>query len=671
MGSSSVLERHFAAAAASTSNPEQQPQLRVNNEDGPIEMMPLANTMDDEKSVGLVGATICFTPESSPVSSPKVKGAPATSTVYSLHSGSNNYIGSVHEGHSDGIMESVVSIMKSSVVRIASSLDGRSITEYEVLDGINSRGTIEYEDLISENGSAVGVEHQCARSEESTKVKSNEYRSSQSGSNKSALLLSGHHLSESIMSCPSLDGGGYDDVTLPTLASPFRDFKSSPSDDEARVAREEEEYSGSLTNSNTDNLSDERDAVVENEERTDGGSVNSSPIDDRPQNAFMNLQKFWEGHTTLSTMTKSMMWRVLGTETPTAEVPEDGKAGIDAENIAVAATPSESTDIKVGKSSEGNANIASTSPADPSDPTLEEKLPEPGVNNSSSDDNAHGLQTDSDMGIIAKCKHVTSTIISATASLCFLVMFVYICNYLPTPGDDVTEEVADLPLVAIPSEEPTYEEIVIDEKPSPSEGYWIIISTVLVLMIGAFMFSYKRGASSTAEPMLAPSTNHVTGIWSEEEHRQFLEGYNKHGSKWTQVSTFVPTRSVTQVRAHGNYWLKVRSPTKMTRARVAPTPANSPDNPMKKVDVEGSSPSSVSSGKSTPTKSNKTSNAKTPVSSNKANKDKSSIKGILTVKDRNRSSKHVTPKTEHKARKSVVKQGPKSDPVRRVRIQAA
>jgi len=672
MGSSSVLERHFAAAASSNS-PEQQPQLRVNDEDGPTDMMPSANTMDDEKSVGLVGATICFTPGSSPVSSPKratsTSRVNASTSVYS----SNDYIGSVHEGprdNSDSIMESVVSIMKSSAVRIASSLDGRSITEYEVLDGINSRGTIEYEDLISEDGSGVG-DHRCARSEESTEVKSNEYRSSNSGSNKSA-VLSGHHLSGSIMSCPSLNGGGYDDVTLPTLASPFRDFKSSPSDDEARVVREEEEYSGSLTNSNTDNLSDERDAVVENEERTEGeGSIHSSPVDDRPLNTFMNLQKFWEGHATLSSMTKSMMWRVLGTEASTAEVPEDGKADINAENIAVAAaTPSESTGITVGRSSEGNANIASTSPVDPSDPTLEEKLPEPGVNNSSSDDNAHGLQTDSDMGIITKCRNVISTIISATASLCFLVMFVYICNYLTTPGNNVKEEVADLPLIAIPSEEPTYEEIMLVEHSSPSEGYRIVILTVLTLLIGAIMYNYKSGATSTSETMLAPSPNHVAGIWSEEEHRQFLEGYNKHGNRWTQVSTFVPTRSVTQVRAHGNYWLKVRSPTKMTRARVAPTPTNSPDNPMKKVDVEGSSPSSVSSGKSTPTKSNKTSDAKTPVSSNKA-EDRSSIKGILTVKDRNRTTKHVTPKTEHKARKSVVKQGPKSDPVRRVRIQAA
>jgi hypothetical protein len=98
--------------------------------DDPIE----TPTVDDEKSVGLVGATICFTPKTSPVSSPNRKGSPsgvnAITTEYSLNGDSNNYIGSLHEDSMDHTcMESVVSIMKSSAVQVASSLDGRSITE--------------------------------------------------------------------------------------------------------------------------------------------------------------------------------------------------------------------------------------------------------------------------------------------------------------------------------------------------------------------------------------------------------------------------------------------------------------------------------------------------------------------------------------------------------------
>lgn len=664
MGSSSVLERHFAASSNIT-EPE-QPRAKAND---PIEM---PSALDDEKSVGLVGATICFTPESSPVSSPNRKAfataggrvnASTATSVHSQTSGSNNYIGSLHEDDpmDNTGMESVVSIMKSSAVRVASSLDGRSITEYEVLDGIHSRGTIECDDLISEDGSG---EHPFARSGTNSSVKGNDHRV--------------QNLSGSII-CPSLNCVGYDDLTLPTLASPFREFKSTPSDEARVVSGGEEGHSSSLMNSNAGILTEDRGAVVENE-RTDGGSVNSSPVDDRPLNAFMTLQKFWEGHSTVSSMTKSMMWRVLGTEAPTDitptsdDVPNDDKAGIDTE-----ATPA--------KSSEGIANSTMTIPIESSDSkwsnllsrfteeAAREKQPTENEAITSSEDISENVQSDSvnePVGIIAKCKHVISTVINTIASLCFLFMFVYICNFLPTPGNNVTqEEFENLSqhehdIIAIPTEEPPLEEDdVLDDHTSTFEGTWLGISTVLALMLGAIIFRPKNRVLSPTEPMPAACPNHVVGIWSEEEHRQFLEGYNKHGSKWKMVSTFVPTRSDTQVRAHGTYWLKVRSPPKMTRARVvtAPTPTNSPDNPMK----NENSPSSLSSGKSTPTKSNLSSDAKTPIASNK---DKAPIKGILTVKDRNRSSKHVTPKTEHKPRKSVLKQGPKSEPIKRVRIQA-
>jgi hypothetical protein len=650
MGTSSVLERHFA----SSSNPE---QLRVEMDD-PIE----TPTVDDEKSVGLVGATICFTPKTSPVSSPNRKGSPsgvnAITTEYSLNGDSNNYIGSLHEDSMDHTcMESVVSIMKSSAVQVASSLDGRSITEYEVLDGIHSRGTIECEDLISEDGSG---KHPCARSGMNTNVKGN---------------LSGS------ITCPSLNYGGYDDLTLPTLASPFRDFLTPPSEKSHHVTGGGVGYSRLLTNSNTDDVCEIREDVVENEQ-VDGGSVNSSSIDDRPLNAFMTLQVFWECRATLSSMTKSMVLRVLGTEkltditttttTITTDVPKDNEVGMDPNKITVAATSPMSADMMVGKSSEGNAPSDHTLPSFinrfEDEVAFEEDLLETEKVNNNGVDCDCSTSADSCRGIIAKCKHVIGTIISTTATLCFLVLFVYICNIFPSSGNDVLhEEVEEYPqheLIAIPSQEPTFDGDVLDDDAYTFKGSWLAVSTILTLMLGTIIFKPKNSASSPAEDLQHESSpNHVAGIWSDEEHRQFLEGYNIHGRKWKLVSKFVPTRSDTQVRAHGTYWLKVRSPTKMTRARVvaAPTPTNSPDNPMKKE----SSPSSVSSGKSTPTKSNLSTDAKTPIASNK---DRSQhIKGIF----RNRLSKHVTPKSEHKPRKVTTKQGPKSEPIKRVRIQAA
>jgi len=53
-----------------------------------------------------------------------------------------------------------------------------------------------------------------------------------------------------------------------------------------------------------------------------------------------------------------------------------------------------------------------------------------------------------------------------------------------------------------------------------------------------------------------------SGHWNENEHHQFLKGYKKHGKDWEAVAKYVPTRSLKQVKNHGNYWLHIRSPGK-------------------------------------------------------------------------------------------------------------
>ena len=135
----------------------------------------------------------------------------------------------------------------------------------------------------------------------------------------------------------------------------------------------------------------------------------------------------------------------------------------------------------------------------------------------------------------------------------------------------------------------------------------------------------------------------ITGIWSELEHRQFIEGYNMHGKSWRLVSAFIPTRTEAQVRAHGCYWLKIHSPLTMKRTR-------------KQEPTIFGSPSSVSSAMSTPKKSNKTLFL-TP------------SKGILRVKNENQLPKQVvTPKSEGRASRMRQMEGSKSDPVKRVKI---
>ena len=102
---------------------------------------------DEEKSiVGLLGATICSTPLNSPRSSPNMEGVRDDLSVSS--SQSNNYIDSFRgysTGDNGGVEGAIAGRM--SIRQIASSLDGLSTTEDEILDGISSKGSIEIDEL--------------------------------------------------------------------------------------------------------------------------------------------------------------------------------------------------------------------------------------------------------------------------------------------------------------------------------------------------------------------------------------------------------------------------------------------------------------------------------------------------------------------------------------------
>lgn len=47
----------------------------------------------------------------------------------------------------------------------------------------------------------------------------------------------------------------------------------------------------------------------------------------------------------------------------------------------------------------------------------------------------------------------------------------------------------------------------------------------------------------------------VTGRWTKEEHKRFLEAFNLYGKNWKKVQEFVGTRSTTQVRSHAQKYL--------------------------------------------------------------------------------------------------------------------
>eukprot|EP00580_Thalassiosira_gravida_P021020 CAMPEP_0201678762 /NCGR_PEP_ID=MMETSP0494-20130426/46926_1 /ASSEMBLY_ACC=CAM_ASM_000839 /TAXON_ID=420259 /ORGANISM="Thalassiosira gravida, Strain GMp14c1" /LENGTH=471 /DNA_ID=CAMNT_0048162033 /DNA_START=43 /DNA_END=1458 /DNA_ORIENTATION=- len=179
-------------------------------------------------------------------------------------------------------------------------------------------------------------------------------------------------------------------------------------------------------------------------------------------------------------------------------------------------------------------------------------------------------------------------------------------------------------------------------------SFWLSIFVALSVAISLFCrFIFKStNRSPFTKPKSQPATS--TGIWADEEHKQFLEGYKVHGQHWKLVSAFVPTRTAAQVSNHGRYWLKMGSPMAMKKTRkMTPTHSNTP-NPLKKKNPN--TPSSVSSICSTPKKSNK-----------------GKLKGILVE---NQVYQNVTPRSARRARRMKATEGTKSDPgKRRVRIQ--
>jgi len=147
VGATTVVDSHFASSSRAIIN-------NNNNNNNNKSHDPMSRGViiaDDEENsiVGLLGATICFTPVNSPRSSPNMEGV-RDDLSYGNSSQSNNYIGSLRgysTGDNSGVEGAVAGRMSCSAMQIASSLDGRSTTEYEILDGVSSKGSIEIDEL--------------------------------------------------------------------------------------------------------------------------------------------------------------------------------------------------------------------------------------------------------------------------------------------------------------------------------------------------------------------------------------------------------------------------------------------------------------------------------------------------------------------------------------------
>jgi len=682
VGATTVVDSHFASSSRAIIN-------NNNNNNNNKSHDPMSRGViiaDDEENsiVGLLGATICFTPVNSPRSSPNMEGV-RDDLSYGNSSQSNNYIGSLRgysTGDNSGVEGAVAGRMSCSAMQIASSLDGRSTTEYEILDGVSSKGSIEIDELSLD--------------EESPNT-----------------FLPSINIS---------DGDQDDNLGLTIVAeSPLKMlYKEVFSEEQSLVL----------------------DDITVDRESKDGDSTSTSlKVDKRPLTPFNKVRKIWEDRSTVT----GMIGRIVGYETSqdtsnsdvliVKEVRRSKKQSLDPPTTGTYKPFAKVKDVLIRIAASTTLFVASantfvvvifcwsigcivsvvkskdqywlrnlggeitrsksvdeldtplnkTASVEADEPTslsgtdlstlfLAEALNERQKtvidgNDVTLDPHQRAtLKTINDSvtaGIVNKYKQIMSSMkvvanrIVAKSSTSFIigviVMFTMLISVISwfrwstdTPSVDdhhycvstKSSSFISIPLWEL-SLSPMFagtSDVDFDAAPDEVGGQKSWLFSIIIFASIMILFIVK-----SQTPFNSTKPKIITGIWSELEHRQFIEGYNMHGKSWRLVSAFIPTRTEAQVRAHGCYWLKIHSPLTMKRTR-------------KQEPTIFGSPSSVSSAMSTPKKSNKTLFL-TP------------SKGILRVKNENQLPKQVvTPKSEGRASRMRQMEGSKSDPVKRVKI---
>lgn len=241
---------------------------------------------DDNKSL-LVGATICFTPEpsprSTPLKSPAKRAAALDLTPIELESAmssnatSDAYIGSIVDG----------SKVSTNVIHSTSSLDGKSTTEYEILDK-----SLEIEDLNLDDEEEEGDDIHVGDDGKAIKKDEKGYDGEVSA------MLQNMSPTSSLPSLGSKDGG------------------------------EEADEEGAMT-SNTE---------AATPINLDTFSTDSPKVDDRPLTPFNNLHKFWEGQS-ITNMSKNIMGCILRQQSPPDPVGSHATEDASLNKDEVGATP--------------------------------------------------------------------------------------------------------------------------------------------------------------------------------------------------------------------------------------------------------------------------------------------------------------------------------------------
>lgn len=316
----------------------------------------VADDDDDDNQSGIVGATICFTPETSPRASPKqdavinreVNPLVHHSEINTTSTDTDNYIGSVEANSKLG----------NSLMHVASSLDDRSTTEYEIIDGISSKGTIEVEELDLESDE---IEEDEGNVGDAVKGRAKAGSDRNASCNDMAAMLEmfdGDSPSSTLPSLNSGSGGDIKDIPeVPNLSTDSLSKNlSSTSADEIATLKNFQPSSNEINppssaqsgtsfiitaKSMLGRMSNfEVDVAEEDVSATDDNAKESPKVDDTPLTPFKNLKSFWETQSTFTHMTKSVVNRILGREMPKVESVEEGQ---DATDFSIKTTPADAS----------------------------------------------------------------------------------------------------------------------------------------------------------------------------------------------------------------------------------------------------------------------------------------------------------------------------------------
>ena len=538
----------------------------------------------------MVGATICFTPEPSPPNSPTTskrdKSYNNGDKVGNSSEGSNCYIGSIAALSSKG--ESAGKDMVSSVHQIASSLDGKSTTEYQILDGISSKGTLEIEDLLDEDSSdrsqnkkrKEGVLEAAALDSEATLSNINDNDSSPSDVSKLTIQTSFIDTEDAPTPPTVLDDRPAPDVDETPLI-PFANLHKLWESRSPTISAIGRMFGAKKPNTNECPPVPKDEAIAkatlpgeESSRVNESVQARSAPGSKSSNAALKELFMFivsliasnlaalcllLRGSATLllgpnaKPYLRLILDKISGAQGSIGSDPSSNEDGCDSEGIVTKQVP-----VEPALFHEEFSPQATSSPLENATAALAGTSNDDLLNAKEKD--ALGRINQRFAASVTRYGDFALVGVIAVIAMVGLSYFTFIDGSPAFQADRSYREdfvcilSRDMSLVAVPY----WEFKLLSSADSladigrfgfesmEADSNWRLAaftSLTIAIAVGAALIFNWQAIESISRRKHQPSSKRQTGIWTTLEHKQFIEGYHKYGTNWKAVARLVPSRS--------------------------------------------------------------------------------------------------------------------------------